>query len=144
MREATGGRGVDVVYDGVGKAVFEGNLDCLRPRGLLASYGSASGFVTIPNLGALASKGSLYVTRPTLGHYLGTPERLRQAMAAVFGGSGRRAISGQRSTRAGRWPRPQDAHRALEARRTTGMTVLGSPVELDLAPRRPFTNRRRL
>lgn len=123
VREATAGRGVDVVYDGVGKAVFEGNLDCLRPRGLLASYGSASGYVTIPNLGALANKGSLYVTRPTSRHYLGTPESLRKAMAAVFRAleEGKIRVSIDQ-----RFPldRAADAHRALEARETTGMTLL--------------------
>ena len=61
VKEFTGGRGVDVVYDGVGKATFEGSLDSLRPRGLLASFGNASGVVSIPDLGALARKGSLYV-----------------------------------------------------------------------------------
>jgi NADPH2:quinone reductase len=123
VREATGGRGVDVVYDGVGKAVFEGNLDCLRPRGLLASYGSASGFVTIPNLGALASKGSLYVTRPTMGHYLATPEATRKAMQAVFEALAQGKI---RVSIDQRFPldKAADAHRALEARETTGMTLL--------------------
>jgi len=123
VREATLGRGVDVVYDGVGKAVFEGNLDCLRPRGLLASYGSASGYVTIPNLGALANKGSLYVTRPTTRHYLGTPESLRAAMATVFAAlqQGKIRVSIDQ-----RFPleKAAEAHRALEARKTTGMTLL--------------------
>src|SRR5690606_17691487 len=69
VKEITGGRGVDVVYDGVGKSTFDGSLDCLRPRGLLASFGNASGPVSIPDLGILARKGSLYVTRPTGAHY---------------------------------------------------------------------------
>ncbi len=56
MRELTGGRGVDVVYDGVGKATFEGSLDCLRPRGLMVSFGNASGPVSIPSLGILARR----------------------------------------------------------------------------------------
>lgn len=123
VREATGGAGVDVIYDGVGKAVFAGNLDCLRPRGLLASYGSASGAVSIDNLGVLANKGSLFVTRPTTRHYIGTPETLRKAMAAVFSaleaGSIRTAIDQTYPLAAA-----ADAHRALEARETTGMTIL--------------------
>ncbi|MEP7240984.1 MAG: quinone oxidoreductase [Devosia sp.] len=123
VRAATGGRGVDVIYDGVGRAVFEGNVDCLRPRGLLASYGSASGAVSIPSLAVLANKGSLYVTRPTSRHYIGTPETLREAMAAVFAalaaGKIRVAIDQ-------RFPLAEaaEAHRALEARETTGMTLL--------------------
>jgi len=123
VRQAAGGQGVDVIYDGVGAAVFEGNLDCLRPRGLLASYGSASGAVSIPNLGVLANKGSLYVTRPTSRHYLGTPQTLRKAMASVFDalakGQIRAAID-----QTYRLDQAADAHRALEARETTGMTVL--------------------
>jgi len=123
VKEAAGGQGVDVIYDGVGGAVFEGNIDCLRPRGLLASYGSASGAVSIPNLGVLANKGSLYVTRPTSRHYLGSPQTLRKAMASVFealaNGKIRAAIDQS-------FPLAQvaEAHRALEARETTGMTVL--------------------
>src|SRR5690606_6096422 len=70
VRALTGGRGVDVVYDGVGKSTFEGSLDCLRPRGLLVSFGNASGVVSIPDLVVLSRKGSLYLTRPTGLHYL--------------------------------------------------------------------------
>jgi NADPH2:quinone reductase len=123
VRAATGDAGVDVIYDGVGQAVFAGNLDCLRPRGLLASYGSASGAVSIPNLGVLANKGSLFVTRPTARHYLGTPQTLRKAMDAVFAAlaSGKIRVSIDQ-----RFPLAEaaEAHRALEARRTTGMTLL--------------------
>jgi NADPH2:quinone reductase len=123
VKEAAGGQGVDVIFDGVGKVVFEGNLDCLRPRGLLASYGSASGAVVVPNLGLLANKGSLYVTRPTSRHYLGTPQTLRTAMAAVFDALAKGKI---RASIDQSFPLEQaaDAHRALEDRRTTGMTVL--------------------
>jgi len=123
VREVTSGVGVDVIYDGVGKAVFEGNLDCLRPRGLLASYGSASGAVSIPNLSVLANKGSLFVTRPTTRHYIGTPETLRHAMGVVFDAlaAGKIRVSiDQRFALA----EAAEAHRALEARRTTGMTLL--------------------
>src|SRR5687768_231683 len=84
IKELTGGRGVDVVYDGVGKATFEPSLDCLRPRGLMVSFGNASGYVTIPNLGILATKGSLYVTRPTTGTYFADTRDLRTAAKALF------------------------------------------------------------
>ncbi len=124
VREATGGRGVDVVYDGVGKATFEGSLDCLRPRGMLVSYGSASGAVTIPNLGILASKGSLYVTRPTMGHYLATPEATAPGDGRPCSRLMRRARSGSRSASASPLDKAAEAHRALEARETTGMTLL--------------------
>lgn len=123
VRDATGGRGVDVVYDGVGKATWDGSLDCLRQRGLMVSYGSASGYVTIPNLGVLASKGSLYVTRPTMGHYHATPEEFRRSMAATFdallSGTMRLAIN-QRFALTD----AVAAHRALEARETTGSSLL--------------------
>ena len=123
VREATAGCGVDVVYDGVGRATFEMSLDCLRPRGLMVSFGNASGPVTGVALGMLASKGSLYVTRPTTAHYYGKTDALRRTMAAVFEavrtGKIRPAINQ-------RFPlgRVQDAHRALEARETTGTTLL--------------------
>lgn len=123
VREVTGGRGVDVVYDGVGKETFEQSLDCLRPRGLMVSFGNASGPVTGVGLGMLASKGSLYVTRPTSGHYFGDRDSLRRTMSAVFdavrSGKIRPAIN-QRFALAD----VQEAHRALESRATTGMTVL--------------------
>ncbi len=123
VRAATGGRGVDVVYDGVGKATFEASLDCLRPRGLMVSFGNASGPVTGVNLGILATKGSLYVTRPTTAHYQGDRESLRRTMAAVFeavaAGRIRPAINQRFALDA-----VQDAHRALESRATTGATIL--------------------
>jgi NADPH:quinone reductase len=123
VREATGGRGVDVVYDGVGAATFERSLDCLRPRGLMVSFGNASGPVTGVSLGMLQSRGSLYVTRPTSGHYFGDTESLRRTMARVFGavlaGHIRPAIN-QRF----RLDKAADAQRALEARETTGTTLL--------------------
>lgn len=123
VREATGGTGVDAVYDGVGKATFEGSLDCLRPRGMMVSYGSASGYVTIPNLGILATKGSLYVTRPTMGSYHATTEEFRDGMNAVFDA----VRTGKFKVEIGRhWPLAQaaTAHRALEARKTTGSLLL--------------------
>lgn len=78
--ELTDGKKCPVVYDSVGKDTWETSLDCVAPRGLLVSFGNASGPVTGVNLGILSQKGSLYVTRPTLGSYADTPEKL-QAMA---------------------------------------------------------------
>ena len=123
VRDATGGRGVDVVYDGVGKATFEQSLDCLRPRGLMVSYGNASGPVTGVSLSMLQTRGSLYVTRPTTAHYYGDPESLRRTMARVFGAIEERYI---RPAINQRFPleKAPDAHRALEARETTGATLL--------------------
>ncbi|KKB09688.1 quinone oxidoreductase family protein [Devosia chinhatensis] len=123
VKEITGGRGVDVVYDGVGKATFEGSLDCLRPRGLLASFGNASGPVAIPDLGVLARKGSLYVTRPTGAHYFPTREDRLESGKAVFDA----ILSGSVKVEIGRtYPLDAvaDAHTALEGRETTGSIVL--------------------
>lgn len=123
VREVTGGRGVDVVYDGVGRATFEGSLDCLRPRGLMVSFGNASGPVAVPNLGILATKGSLYLTRPSTTTYMASTEEFRTAVAAVFEAvaAGILAVSVEQ-----RFPLAEAAaaHRALEERRTTGSTVL--------------------
>lgn len=123
IKELTGGKGVDVVYDGVGKVTFEPSLDCLRPRGLMVSFGNASGYVTIPNLGILASKGSLYVTRPTTATYFAETAALRRAAKALFEAieAGKIKVSiNQRF----KLEDAADAHRALEARETTGSTIL--------------------
>ncbi len=123
VREASGGRGVDVVYDGVGKATFEGSLDTLRPRGLMVSFGNASGPVTGVALSMLQSRGSLYVTRPTGAAYVGGKEQFRRSIEMVFEAlkSGKiRPTIDQRFKLAD----VQGAHRALEARETTGATVL--------------------
>jgi NADPH2:quinone reductase len=123
VRELTDGKGVDVVYDGVGKATFEGSLDCLRPRGLMVSFGNASGPVSVPSLGILAAKGSLYVTRPTGAAYFPTGKELQIAGKALFEmiekGALRIAINQ-------RFPLAQavEAQMALEARQTTGQTLL--------------------
>ena len=123
VRDTTGGRGVDVVYDGVGKATFEASLDCLRPRGLMVSYGNASGPVTGISLSMLQSRGSLYVTRPRTAHYYGDTESLRRTMARVFGavqaGHIRPAINQRFALEDA-----AEAQRALEARKTTGVTLL--------------------
>jgi NADPH2:quinone reductase len=123
VKEITGGQRVKVVYDSVGKDTFEGSLDCLRPFGLLAIFGNGSGPVPPFNLGLLASKGSLYVTRPTLFSHISSRERT-QAMAddlfaLVESGAVKIPI-------AQRYPlaEVQQAHRDLEARKTTGCTIL--------------------
>jgi NADPH:quinone reductase len=123
VREATGGRGVDVVYDGVGKATFEASLDTLRPRGLMVSFGNASGPVTGVSLSMLQSRGSLYVTRPTGAAYVGTKDQFRRSITAVLDAlaSGKiRPTIDQRFKLAD----VREAHKALEARETTGATVL--------------------
>ncbi len=123
VAELTGGRGVDVVYDGVGADTFMTSLDCLCPKGLLVTYGNASGPVAPFSPAILATKGSLFVTRPTLGSYADTPEHT-QAMAddlfaAIDSGAVRIRI-GQTYPLA----EAARAHVDLEAGRTTGSTVL--------------------
>jgi NADPH2:quinone reductase len=123
VKEITGGQGVKVVYDSVGKDTFEGSLDCLRPLGLLASFGNGSGPVPPFNLGLLGAKGSLYITRPTLFTHVATREST-QAMAddlfAVVQSGAVKIPIAQRY----RLEDVQQAHRDLEARKTTGCTVL--------------------
>ena len=122
-RAFTDGRGVDVVYDGVGRATWEGSLASLRPRGLLASFGNASGPVPPVAPLVLSQRGSLFLTRPTLAHYVATPAELRARAADLFAwladGSLRVRI-GATFPLAG----TADAHRALEARATTGKVLL--------------------
>lgn len=123
VRELTGGKGVDVVYDGVGKATFEPGLDCLRPRGLMVSFGNASGVVSIPDLTILSRKGSLYVTRPTTASYFASAEDYRVAAKAVLDaiadGTLRPEVNQTFALRDA-----AEAHKALESRGTTGATVL--------------------
>lgn len=123
VKEITEGRGVDVVYDGVGKATFEGSLDCLRPRGLMASFGNASGVVSVPDLGILARKGSLYVTRPTSAHYFARREDLLEGAEALFGAIRAGAIEVEIG-RTFALDEAAKAHQALEGRETTGSVVL--------------------
>ncbi len=123
VREITAGRGVDVGYDGVGQATFEGSLDCLRPRGLMVSFGNASGPVSIPNLVVLSTKGSLYLTRPTTATYLGTADQLRKAAAKLYGAVADATLTVSVNQRFA-LSEAAEAHRALESRRTTGSTVL--------------------
>ena len=123
VKEITGGKGVKVVYDSVGKDTFEGSLDCLRPLGLLASFGNGSGPVPPINLGMLGPKGSLYITRPTLFTHIATRES-NQAMAdQLFDvvASGKVKIPVDQRYKL---EEVQQAHKDLEARKTTGCTVL--------------------
>ena len=123
VMEITDGRKVPVVYDGVGKSTFETSLDCLAPRGLLVSFGNASGPVTGVNLGVLAAKGSLYVTRPTLATYTATPEALRACADDLFAQVASGAVKADIRQR---FPLAEaaQAHRDLEARKTVGATLL--------------------
>jgi len=119
----TGARGVDVVYDGVGRATFQGSIDSLRPRGMLVSYGSASGKVAPVDPGLLQSKGSLFFTRPTLTHYVAERDELLERSREVFGW----VASGELSVRVGaRYTVDQAraAHEDLESRRTTGKSLV--------------------
>lgn len=123
VAELTEGRKCPVVYDGVGQATWAASLDCVATRGLLVSFGNASGAVTGVNLGILAQKGSLYVTRPTLATYADTPERTQAMADELFAlvASGQIVIDiAQRFALAD----VAEAHRALAARETTGSTIL--------------------
>lgn len=121
--ELTNGRKVPVVYDGVGKDTWEISLDCLQPRGLMVSYGNASGPVTGVNLGVLATKGSLYVTRPSLGAHVDTLEKMQAAAGELFQMITSKKIKVQIDQR---YPLEEvaDAHIALASRKTTGATIL--------------------
>ncbi len=123
VRELTGGQGVDVVYDSVGKATFAGSLDCLRPLGMMVSFGNASGAVPPFEPGLLAQKGSLFFTRPTIVHYIASTEDLLRTAADLFEvvRSGVVRIEAKQ-----RYPlfEAGRAHRELEARTTTGSSIL--------------------
>ena len=112
-----------VVYDSVGKDTWLGSLDCLRPRGLMVSFGSASGPITGVDLGILSAKGSLFVTRPTLGHYAGTRADLEATSKDLFD----IVLSGKVKIDISKTYALKDAaqaHRDLESRKTTGSLVL--------------------
>lgn len=123
VREITGGRGVKAVYDSIGQDTFEGSLDCLAPFGLLASYGNASGPVPPVNIGLLAAKGSLYLTRPTLFTHLATREATQamadELFAVVASGDVRIPVSRRYAL-----ADVTQAHRDLEGRATTGCSIL--------------------
>ena len=123
VKAITKGKGVPVVYDGVGKDTFMGSLDCLSPLGLMVSFGNASGPVPPFNLGVLAQKGSLFLTRPTLFNYTNKREDLLTAARELFSvvKSGKVKISINQT-----YPLREaaQAHIDLEGRKTTGSTVL--------------------
>jgi len=122
-RRLTDGKGVHVVYDGVGKTTFEKDLNVLRPRGYLVLFGGASGAVPPFDLINLSRHGSLYVTRPTLGHYIATREELEWRSSDVM----EMIIRGDLKLRIHKsYPLGdvQQAHRDLEGRKTTGKLLL--------------------
>ncbi|MBV8051276.1 MAG: quinone oxidoreductase [Acidobacteriaceae bacterium] len=122
-KRLTNGKGVDVVYDGVGKTTFEKGLNVLRPRGYMVLFGGSSGAVPPFDLVQLSTKGSLYVTRPTLGHYIASSEELRSRSTAVFDmiAGGKLSLRIQHT-----YPLAEvaQAHRDLEGRKTTGKLLL--------------------
>jgi NADPH:quinone reductase len=123
IKRLTNGRGLNVVYDSVGQSTFEKSLDCLRPRGYLVLFGQSSGPVPPFNLGTLAAKGSLFVTRPTLAHYTIEREELLQRANDLFNW----IADGQLKLRIDKtFPLAEaaEAHRQLEARMTTGKVLL--------------------
>jgi len=123
VREITDGRGVDVVMDSVGAATFIGSLDCLRPCGMMISFGNASGTVPPVDLMALASRGSLQLTRPTLFSHIARHEDCQAMAAELFD----KVTSGAVKIRIDQRFALDDvatAHRNLEARQTTGATIL--------------------
>ena len=123
VKRLTGGRGVDVVYDSVGKDTFDKSLNCLRPRGMLALFGFSSGLVPPFDPAILGTKGSLFLTRPGLNQYMATRDELLSRMTAIF----EWLASGALKIRIGHVFPMSDARRAhedLEARRTTGKVLL--------------------
>jgi NADPH2:quinone reductase len=123
IKRLTNGRGVNVVYDSVGQSTFDKSLDCLRPRGYMVLFGQSSGPVPPFNLGTLATKGSLFVTRPTLAHYAITREELLQRANDLFNW----IATGQLKLRIDKtFPLAEaaEAHRQLEGRKTSGKVLL--------------------
>jgi NADPH2:quinone reductase len=123
VKEITGGKLCDVVYDGIGKDTFPASLDCIRPLGMFASFGSASGPVTAFDINILQTKGSLFATRPTLNTYTAKREDLVATANDLFDivGSGKVKIPVNQ-----KYPlkEAQQAHRDLEGRKTTGSSIL--------------------
>lgn len=123
VERLTGGEKLPVVYDSVGRDTFLRSLDCLRPRGLMVSFGQASGAIEPLNVGVLAQKGSLYLTRPTLFTYTATRPQLEQSAKELFAivASGKVKIEVNQCFKLAD---AADAHRALEGRKTSGSTIL--------------------
>jgi NADPH2:quinone reductase len=123
VKEITGGKGVPVVYDSIGKDTFPASLDCLKPRGLFVSFGSSSGPIAAFDIGLLVQKGSLFATRPSIAGYAVTRQdllRMADEMLALVKGG--KIVSEARQTFA--LKDAAQAHRDLEARKTTGATLL--------------------
>lgn len=123
VKTITDGKGVSVVYDGVGKDTFMGSLDCLQQRGLMVSFGNASGPPPALEVGDLGPKGSLFVTRPTLFHYTGTRPELEQGCKDLFDVVGSGAVKIEVGQEYG-LAQAHHAHKDLESRKTTGSTIL--------------------
>jgi NADPH:quinone reductase len=123
VKEITGGKGVPVVYDAVGKDTFPASLDCIAPRGMFVSFGNASGPIPAFNILLLSQKGSLYVCRPTLATYTAKRDDLLAMASELFGlvRSGKIKADARQEFRLAQ---ASDAHRALESRQTTGATLL--------------------
>ena len=123
VRDITGGKGVPVVYDSIGKDTWTGSLDCLAVRGFMVSFGNSSGAVPAFEPGVLSAKGSLYLTRPTLISYTRTPQELQETandLFAVLGSGAVKIAINQRFKLAD----ARAAHEALHSRATTGATIL--------------------
>jgi NADPH2:quinone reductase len=123
VKDATGGKGVAVVYDGVGRTTFDASLASLRPRGMMVLFGGSSGQVPPFDIQRLNSGGSLFLTRPTLGFYIATTEELRWRTTELFDA----VLAGTLDVRIGArfaLGDAADAHRALEGRATTGKVIL--------------------
>ncbi len=123
VKNITGGRGVDVVYDSVGQATFEDSLKCLRPRGMMVTFGQSSGPVGAVDLGKLAAHGSLFLTRPSLMHYTAEREDLLVHANDLFDVVSQKAVYVRISNRF-KLENAAEAHRQLEARKTTGSSIL--------------------
>ena len=123
VKEITKGKKLPVVYDAVGKSTWDGSLDCLQPRGLLVSFGNASGAVPPVNLGILSTKGSLYVTRPTLATYVAARADLVKRSSDLFNVVKSGAVKIETTARY-KLEDAANAHRDLEGRKTTGSVIL--------------------
>jgi NADPH:quinone reductase len=123
VREFTDGKGVRVVYDSVGKTTFDGSLACLQPRGLMVLYGGASGAVPPFDLIQLSTKGSLFLTRPTMKDYIATRADLEQRAGDVLGSVAERSLK-LRMEHSYPLEEAAQAHRDLEGRKTTGKLLL--------------------
>lgn len=123
VKRLTAGKGVSVVYDSVGKTTFYKGLDCLAPRGMMVSFGQASGPVGEIDPLLLSQKGSLFLTRPSLGHYIGSQEELKWRASDIFTwlGDGRLRLEIHKKYKLAD---AAQAHRDLEGRKTTGKLIL--------------------